>query len=58
MLEQGTVVTLVDEKSRLLPPEPVDIEFQPVFDSDIGLELTYNIIVDGVETGLERKGCL
>ena len=52
MLEQGAVVALVYEKSCLLTLEPVDIEFQSVFDGNVGLEATDYIVIDRVEAAL------
>ncbi len=52
MLEQRTVVALVDKESGLLSFKPIDIEFETVFYGYISLESSYYIIVYRVEACL------
>ena len=48
-LEQGAVLALIDEEASLLASEPVDMELESVLDCDIGVELTNEILILGVE---------
>ena len=52
MLEQAAVVALVNEETRLLSAQPVNVETQTVFKGLVGGETSYYIIVLGVEPGL------
>ena len=55
MLEQAAVVALVNEETRLLSAQPVNMKTEAVFKGLIGRESTYYIIVLGVEPGLIRQ---
>ena len=50
-LEEAAVFALVDEEAGLLAFEPVDVELQAVFQSDVAVEGADEIFVFGIETG-------
>ncbi len=57
-LEQGAVLTLVNEETGLLTAEPVDVELQAVLEGDVSVIRPDKILVLGVEVGLVREGRL
>ena len=58
VLEQSAVLALVDEEPCFLSLEPVDMEFQPVFESYVRGVAPDEIAVAGAEVSLEGEGCL
>ena len=56
--QQGAVLTLVEEESRLLSLLPVDLELESVFGYDVrlGVRVPEQISVDGIQAGLEWDG--
>ena len=51
-LEQSTVLALINKETSLLSPQPVNVEFQAILNSHIGVELTYQILILRVEMSL------
>ena len=58
MLEQRTVVALIDKESCFLSLQPIYMEFQSVFESYIVLATANDKTVFLSEVGLIGKGCL
>ena len=58
MLQQTAVLALIDKESGLLSLEPIDVEAQTVFQRLVGLHVSDDVIIHGVEVGLVGKGSL
>ena len=58
VFEQQSVLTLVNKEARFLPFQPVDMEFQAVFNRSIIVSMPVNKTVFLSQCGLERQRCL